>query len=203
MSLVKAIRNIKRRQDLIITPRLELWLEIDGGSMGFGDDQTYDEVVRLFRASQRNAQRSQRFGASSRGSCHRKQVYGYLGMRQAQWIDAHLQNIFNDGTWRHVRWQMMGLAAGVFTHVEFQYSLPDWRLGLSMDAINYNEEWVFELKGTGSNINAMAKPEHIPPHHLLQIHTYLFATGWDRAVYVAEAKQSNHWSEIVVPRGGR
>lgn len=197
--LVKTIKNIKKRSDLIITPKLEVWLQ-GGNGLGVDNEEDLKLAASLLMASKANDKRDGRFGASSRGMCKRRQVFAFLGMPGGMLIEPQLQNIFNDGTFRHIRWQLMLKKAGIVTDVEVPFQVPEWRLGLSMDAVNEDDEWVFELKGTSANISGLVEPQNISEAHLLQIHTYLFATGWDRAVYLAESKMSQQWAEVVVPR---
>jgi hypothetical protein len=197
VTLTKVIRNIKRNNSLLITNKVEAWLAKEGDNLGITDTDDLDRLVRLAVGVADNSDRSKRFGASSRGTCERRQVLAYLGLPVARLRDPSLQNIFNDGTFRHIRWQLMGMAAGVFTDVEVKMKLDDWRLGISMDAINEDELWVFELKG--ARYLPMSEAD-ISEAHMLQMHTYLFATGWDRAVYLVEDKATQQWKEIVVRR---
>lgn len=199
--LVKTIKNIKRREETVITHKLEQWLSSPAGErLGLENDDDYKLLTNLLGQSSVNAVRSGRFGASSRGMCHRRQIFAFLGLPVLVIRDPTLQNIFNDGTFRHVRWQLMLMKAGLVTDVEVPLKLPEWRLGISMDAVNDDEEWVFELKGTSLSITTLTRPENISEAHLLQIHTYLFATGWDMAIYLAEAKAGQYWKEVVVHR---
>jgi len=91
-----------------------------------------------------------------------------------------------------LRWQMMGLDAGIFTHVEVPYAKPEYRLTVSVDAVNEDEGWLFELKGSRTMFGEPPMP------HLLQIHTYFLATGMKRAVYVVEHKATQEWREWVI-----
>jgi hypothetical protein len=134
--------------------------------------------------------------------CHRRQVYAFLGLPGGKFIEPQLQNIFNDGTFRHIRWQLMGMKAGIFTDVEVPFKAPEWRLSTSLDGENDTHPWLFELKGwgMGKSIASLKNPENIPLPHMLQMHTMMFATGWDMAIYVAENKGSNNWAEVIVHR---
>lgn len=194
MSLGRLLKHIKAGDALIITPRLDRWL------MEHPEGVTPDpEALNgLLRRAGSNNDRANRFGASSRGTCLRAQVFSYIGWRQNRGADPVLQNIFNDGTWRHLRWQLMGLQAGLFTDIEVPYSLPQWNLKVSLDGENRNEGWGFELKGT-SNMSGLVT-NGISQGHLLQVHTCMLASELDTFVYVAEDKRSQEWREIVVRR---
>lgn len=209
-SLGAILKRIQSSEALIVTPTIDRWL-VDHPE-GITVPQEMMPLVEMLLSSP-NADRSARFGASGRGTCTRQQVFSYLGMPGLRRYDSQLQNIFNDGTWRHIRWQIMGLLAGIFVNdhwnvpeglygspdqapVEVVHRMPQYQLKVSCDGENTEEGWGFELKGHGWYGGVVKNG--IPPKHLLQVHTYFIATGFDRFVYVAEDKRSNDWKEIVV-----
>lgn len=201
MKVVK--QRIERRlSKLIITPQLEDWLESDGEGMGVETEEDLALARKLLLASKNNNKRSGRFGASSRGRCERQQIYAFLGMPKVRGNGFQLQNIFNDGTFRHIRWQLMLQKAGITTDVEVPFKAPEWRLSTSLDGEHDRYPWMFELKGMGQGKypNRIKNPEDIPHEHMLQMHTCMFAIGWDTAIYIAESKALNMWAEVVVPR---
>jgi hypothetical protein len=110
--------------------------------------------------------------------------------------DPVLSNIFLDGTWRHIRWQMMGMTAGWFTAIEVKTTVPELRLGVSADAMNTDERWGFELKGTSQLASVIRNG--VPEKHLLQVHTMMLAFGMDRWVYMAEDKSRQEIHEVVI-----
>ena len=193
MSLVRTVRNIRKHESGIITPRMERFFETHD-ELEVRTPEEEELLLRLMRPSP-NSERSGRFGASSRGLCRRRQVFAYLGMPVARIMDPELKNIFWDGKLRHIKWQLMGMQAGVFTHVEWGLSIPEWRSSISLDGLNMDEGWLFELKGMSNFVSTMTELSH---KHLLQIHTYFFFTGWDVCVYVVEDKRIQDWREIVV-----
>jgi hypothetical protein len=199
-SLEVIIRRIKQSADLLVTPRLDRWLldHPEGIVIKSTADKTL--LARLVGDSS-NAQRTARFGASNRGTCLRQQVFRFLGMPGLISGDSALQNLFNDGTWRHIRHQMMGMMGGWFTDVEVKAELPQYNLGTSLDGENSSEGWGFELKGT-SNFGRIVEYD-IPHGHLLQMHTAMLARGHERMVYLAEDKRSQAWKEIIINRDER
>jgi hypothetical protein len=196
MTVSKLIRNIKAADKLILTPRLDDWLMKHPEGIIMQPEQT--EMMMKLLSDDSNSQRSARFGASSRGTCERAQVFSFIGMPQRRRVDPQLQNIFNDGTWRHLRWQTMLMVAGLATDVEVVYKKPQWNLKVSVDAENKDEEWFLELKGHG-NIGKVIH-EGIPERHLLQMHTCFIASDYEKAIYIAEDKRSQDWKEVVVHR---
>ena len=193
MSLLKAVRAKKEGQQsgLLVTPRMVEWLTENGR---IPPTEEMAEVATSILTDGSNDIRHSRFGASSRGTCLRAQLFAYLGMPGQRPLDYLLNNIFADGSMRHLRWQLMGLSAGVFTHVEVGAKKPELNLGVSIDAVNTDEKWLFELKG------AHMIPKEPPFNHILQIHTYFVATGYDTASYLVEDKRTNEWKEWVIKK---
>lgn len=192
--LTRVLKSIKRGESLIITPRIDQWLVQHPEGLLLDEDGL--AVLERLVTRTASGERSGRFGASSLGTkCPRQQVYSYLGMPTTGMRDPFTQNLFNDGTWRHIRWQLMGLQAGVFTHVEWPVAVPQLRLKTSLDALNVDEGWFFELKGDRNWTRSM---DGIPDGHNMQIHACFLATGWDVCVYVMEDKTTQQWKEIIV-----
>lgn len=207
MSLQRVIRSRLEGPKIrkIISGPLEDWLMTDGWNMGIVNDEDMALAVRLLEASKRNNIRHGRFGASSRGRCPRAQIYAFLGLPAGRIIDPKLQGIFNDGTFRHIRWQLALMKAGIATDVEVPFAVPSWRVSTSLDAENDQYPWMFELKGWGGgkSIATLKNAENIPHEHILQMNTCMWAVGWDTAIYVAESKGTNDWAEVVVKRDER
>lgn len=199
MTLLSAVKNIKKSEGLLITPKVITFLEHHPDGVVW-DDDAYETWRELTQKAMGNEDRSGRFGASSRGMCKRRQIFGFLGMPGGKLLPPDTQNLFNDGKWRHLRWQMMCLQAGAITHAEHPYSYPQLRVSGSMDGLNSYESFGFELKGDRNAARVMGG---IPEAHDLQIHTMLLATGWDRFVYIIEDKSTQNWREIIVRRDKR
>lgn len=203
MSLGKRIKAIKRSEanPHLVTPKIEDFL------MRHPDGVIWDdEAHEIFRGLVKktfgsNSQRQGRFGASGRGKCHRAQIWKFIGMPERVIIDPQTLNLFNDGKWRHMRWQMMLLQAGVATHVEHPLPrLDKYRLTSSTDALNADDKWLFELKGDRRLTRLLDKEGGVDENHNLQIQTMLLMTGWDTCVYLVEDKSTQEWREIVIHR---
>lgn len=198
-NVIRAVKNIKAREqrELILTPRVDDYLSSHPNGIALSEPVA--ERIKQLMVSTDNHSREARFGASSRGTCERKQVFTYLGLPQTgSLMPPSLINLFNDGTWRHMRWQGMGLEAGWFTEVEVQTTVPEYRLGVSADAMNDEECWGFELKGT-SALGSVIR-DGIPPKHNLQMHTMMLAFDFDTWIYMAECKFTQSFYEVVVHR---
>lgn len=194
-TLTRIVRNILKGEQQIITPRIDQHLLQNPQGITW-DEEAFRVLSTITGQDRANNDRTARFGASGRGTCPRRQVFGFLGMPVHQVLSPVTVNLFADGKFRHIKWQIMGMQAGVFTHVEYPAVLKKYNLKVSMDALNADESWFFELKGD-RNIGRLLGTS-IPEGHLLQIHTCMLVTGWDKAVYVMEDKGTQEWREFVV-----
>lgn len=207
MNLGKVLKHLKPKGDQLVTARLHEFLLRNPEGLVMRDGKVAPETKRLIedimdRAFGGNSDRSGRFGASSRGTCHRRQMWTFLGMPSRVLLDPDTVNLFNDGKFRHLRWQVMLVQSGAATHAE--YRLPKsskYRLSSSADALNAEEQFLIEFKGDRNLGRLMsADPDAVVSKHLLQIHTMFLMTGWERCVYLMEDKATNDWREVVVYR---
>jgi hypothetical protein len=189
--LKAAVKGETDGEPKILTPRIIERNTREAGASGFSKETA--GVIANLIADDSNSTRHSRFGASSRGDCLRRQLFGYLGHRQI--IGPDLSAIFGDGHWRHLRWQAMGYEEGWFEEMEVEATMPEYFLKVSLDAVNWTEGWGFELKGT-SNLAAVKK-DGIPEKHKAQMTTMMLATGLRRFVYLAECKRTQAFHEIV------
>ena len=165
VSLNKIIRAVKN-SDLIITPKLQLFLMRN-------PNLVLDDSVTKIIAEQIGSKprvRSGSFSSSAAGMCERRQVFNYIGIDSGTVNNPQLQQIFYDGTWRHLRWQatLLGLEFG------------------------------FELKGTNSFVYRKAVEVGLKEEHLNQIHRYFLVGGFDLFVVIYENKDNQEWTEWVV-----
>lgn len=197
MSLSRRLKTIKKAETQRVTPIIDKFL-MDNPEGVIWDDEGFVLFRQIVQRAQGNdaLSRAGRFGASSRGMCHRRQMFSFLGMPQLRIMDPETQNLFNDGKWRHLRWQMMLVQSGAATHAEWPAVFPKYRMKCSMDAVNTNEQFLFELKG--DRYIARILGEGIPEAHLKQMHTMMLATGWNDFVYIMEDKGTQQWREFAV-----
>lgn len=127
-------------------------------------------------------------------------MFSYLGMPGLRVIDADKMNLFSDGKWRHIRWQMMGVQSGALTHAEYPITFSKYRLRSSADGLNARDEFLFELKGDRNLSRLMDQDGAIVHEHNLQIQCMLLMTGWDRCAYVMEDKSTQNFREVVIRR---
>lgn len=207
MSLGKLLKDTIHLQtsDLLVTPKITKFLQDNPGGLTLNRARTSlsADSKRLVsyimdKGFAGNEDRSGRFGASSRGTCLRAQVWTYLGMPSRKVQDVELSNLFNDGKYRHLRWQVMGMQSGALTDVELGISDPSFRVTTSLDGVNDKEGFLFELKGDRRPTRMMDKVGAVDEKHRLQIHTMFLVSGYNRASYIVEDKLSQVWREVVV-----
>lgn len=202
-SLTKTLRAAKMGSQYIITPRLNMWL-MQNPNFDV-DDSVADLIAELLKKKQRD--RSGSFSSSAAGSCQRRQIYQYLGISSGGTNGPQLQQIFNDGTWRHLRWQATLLQAGILESVEDMLDWPAMRSKGSMDGRGIvpddhphapwrGLEFGFELKGM--NTYAFQPARDVKEAHHLQIDRYFLSGGFDLFVVVYEDKNTQEWKEWVV-----
>lgn len=203
---MKKIREQQNDDSLIITPYVNEWLLNEGDT--HYSQWVLDKLNKQLSTPPRD--RSGSFSSSAAGYCERRQVLGYLGVEENVKTMPQLQLLFNDGKWRHLRWQAMLLEGGILTDIEVGAKWPEMRSVGSMDGFGntgdmpLKEEWKnrdfgFELKGMHPNVFAQTKKaEHIPPKHNEQVQRYMLQTGLELFVYVAEDKATQEWVEYVI-----
>ena len=212
MSLGRLLKDTMHLEtsELLVTPKVTQFLRTN--SEGILMNKAGTAVSReskalvaeiMDKAFAGNSDRSGRFGASGRGSCHRAQLWTFLGMPTGRIQDPELTNLFNDGKFRHLRWQIMMLQSGAVTDVEVGVAFKKYRMSSSIDAVNDDDGFIVELKGDRNPSRMMQKPGAVDEKHNLQIHSYFMLTGYDRCSYIVEDKQSQVWREVIVHRDAK
>lgn len=203
LSIAKLVRDAQN-VDTIVTRPINEWL------LKHGDDAHSEAVVRYI-ATQIGTQpriRSGSYSGAAAGMCLRRQELAYAGVGGGV-IDPQLRNIFNDGKWRHLRWQAMLFDAGIITDGEYLVQWPDMFSRGSLDGRGEvpmdhprkdwrGKEFGFELKGVSTfQFGEMAKggPK---PEHARQIHHYFVLGGFDLFSYVIEDKTTQSFKEFVI-----
>lgn len=202
MNLGNLVRALKRT-DLILTPAVERYL------VQHGDDPYPDWVLdKLFdtlRTPPRD--RSGSFSGSAAGQCMRAQELAFAGVPQEP-TDAQLQNIYNDGKWRHLRWQGMLLTLGLIEDIEYLVRWPQYLSRGSLDGrgvvgTHQNQHWTglefgFELKGVSTFQFGRLVKEGPMEKHLKQVDHYFALGCFDLFVIVYEDKTTQAWKEWVI-----
>lgn len=194
MSLRTVVRMA--RLNTRITPKLQAWLVNHPDGVKITSQETMDKISSILMAQSKP--RSGAFHPSQFYTCPRAQMYAYYGVETVREFNPQLQNIFNDGHFRHLRWQITLLEAGLLTDIEVPVHDPIRRVEGSMDGVNANENWMFELKGT-SQFKQIQQRGALPAH-IKQVNAYLFVSGIPEAVILYEDKATQNWQEITIQR---
>lgn len=194
MSLAKHIKIAKRNSR--ITPKLHAYLNSNDG-IRVSDAELQEKVLEILAPPSHG--RDGHFHPSQLYQCQRSQIFGFYNVQGDKSYNPTLQNLFNDGHFRHLRWQIMLMNAKVLTDIEMPVEIPEYRLKGSVDGFNSQDNWVFELKGT-SQFNQINNRGMALPAHIKQVHAYMMATGAESALIVYECKSTQQWIEIEVKR---
>ena len=189
--------------DEIVSARYRSWM------MKHSDDALPDDVADIIRnlLTTQPRRRVGTFSGSSANACLRMQELGFLGATGPV-AGSQLQEIFNDGKWRHLRWQAILLAAGILDVVEMSLPWQRMRSAGSVDGVGVvpddhpNQSWRgkefgFELKGTHPIVFQKLKDTKPKPEHIRQVHRYFLSGGFDLFVVLYENKGTQEISEWV------
>ena len=203
LSITELVRATKR-VDTIVTRPVTDWL------IKHGND-AHSPVTAAWVADQLSTPpriRSGSFSGAAAGMCLRRQELAYYGAPGGA-IDTQLQNIFNDGKWRHLRWQAMLFDAGVITDAEYLVTWDEYLSRGSLDARGevpvdhqrrdwQGKEFGFELKGVSSFQYGRLSKEGPMLKHLQQIAHYFVLSNLDLFSVVYEDKTTQAWTEWVI-----
>ncbi|AKL88374.1 hypothetical protein BH789_gp093 [Gordonia phage GMA6] len=203
ISIAKLVKEAKK-VDTIVTRPITDWL------LTHGDDAFSPEVV-TYIADQLQTQprvRTGSFSGAAAGMCLRRQELAFAGV-PGEPIDPQLRNIFNDGKWRHLRWQAMLLETGIITDPEYLVQWPKFLSRGSLDARGEvpmdhhkptwrGKEFGFELKGVSTFQYGELKKNGPMDKHMRQIHHYFVLGNFDLFSIVYEDKTTQDWIEWVV-----
>lgn len=196
---------------LIVLPRYLRWIKQNGNKPLIPNDGRQGIGASILsQMIEQPRERSGSFSASSAGRCERAQMFGYLGA-EAPGPDPQLAAIFEDGKWRHLRWQATLLQAGVLIDIEVPLMWKAKKQRGTMDGLgvvpdNHKvREWQglefgFELKGVNAFQFDKFKAEGPKEEHLDQVAKYFLMSGLDLFSIVYENKSTQEPFEWVVSR---
>jgi len=206
-TLKETLRSVKPDTNQIITPRLVEWY------FTHAEDQipvwVWERVTRAACATPYSS--SGRFGGSAASTCHRRQIFNYLGVRQASLPDTRLSAIFNDGKWRHLRWQTILLMAYIIDEIEREVSYDKMHVSGSMDGagtvpdnhpnpLYRGKKFGFELKGANPYVYDTLKNTGWKKYENQIARYFLADPSLELYVLVVENKATQLWKEWVVSR---
>lgn len=133
------------------------------------------------------------FSPSSLCGCRRAAYFDYMLVPGKEERDPRTQATFDDGKYRHLRWQKDFEQAGILIAKEKFVQIPEWQVRGSLDAIVQIQAkpWVVELKGINQNgFERINRAKQGAIDHRIQLHIYMKAAKVPRGILVYENKNN-------------
>jgi hypothetical protein len=193
--LTKLIASIK--SELPVTPRHEAWLADNPNA-------TYTDEAKSFLAEEvgkPQRDRSAAFSASGATICPRRRLFSYLGVPEGTKFNTRTIQIFHNGTFMHLRWQLAGISAGWLATPEAFATHEGLRVKGSLDGILDTGEGL-ELKSINSNgFNWVMSAQAPKLAHQGQIGTYfVMLPEIDAFSVIYENKDTQDYKEFLIKR---
>ena len=145
---------------------------------------------------------SEVFSPSNATRCMRSQVITKLLNKDISRNDPHLLNIFEDGYWRHIKWQMIFWRMGIVESMEQFVSSGKYDYGGSTDLIlkiPKKGRVVVDIKGANASAwNEINSTGIAMKAHIVQVNIYMMLNGIDTGVLWYENKNTNEVCEVLV-----
>jgi hypothetical protein len=142
--------------------------------------------------------RTKSWAASGAGKCLRQRQFSFLGLKGKS-PDEHSLNIFLNGTWVHMRHQVVGTVAGYLQAVEEPLVNTELNLRGTMDAVDSTGIPV-EYKSINQHGYATVRAFGPKADHNEQLHSYMLAGGFEAGRVVYENKNTNDILEFFVKK---
>lgn len=182
------------QRGLLVSPRQEQYLKRTQGNVTLSP-KALAFVQHELTAGDRD--RRFTFSASGRGGCLRQQVFSYLNVPGEKTWTSDQSSTFIHGSWTHLKWQAMGLDAGWLAKVEVPCRIDAYSVTGTIDGIlDTGEGW--ELKSINSRGFRNVTEYGPQQKHLLQVHSYMLATGIKVWSLIYECKDDQEWREWVI-----
>jgi len=134
------------------------------------------------------------WSASGANRCLRERQFTYLGMPQRV-PDSKSQNIFSNGDFVHLRYQMVGLIQGWLVDVETPV-FAEGKVRGTVDGISDQDE-IVEIKSINANGFSNVSTFGPKDDHKYQTTAYMMASGRSRTRFIYENKNTNENLEFV------
>jgi hypothetical protein len=146
-----------------------------------------------------------RISPSSVGGCQRQSVLKFVGMEGRRAVDHDLWTLFDDGDWRHHRWQftfydmeaVLGRDRFRVLGIEKRITIPELYVTGNIDArvgVRVNERWrkyTVDFKGINRRgFDWVRATDEGKDENQTQLSVYLEATGDSRGLLLYECKDT-------------
>lgn len=200
--LGRLVRNLKARGPDPLRPMIDAYLLERGRS----EDRLSDYVIDM-RPRRRPAGR---LTPSGLGGCSRKAVFTFLGTRPRKAVDLDLELIFEDGNWRHHKWQalfhdmeiVLGKDRFEVVSIEDKGVDPElYLMGYSDAIIRINGVlYVVDFKGINDRgYTYVFSDDEAKPAHVIQVTGYEHLFKVDKGILLYDNKNNQRTRSIAVP----
>lgn len=206
LDLGKLVRSV-RGADLIVSPQYNRYLLRNPECFPVRPDIA-QRIYDLITTPPRNRSRS--FSSSSAGTCHRRQVFDFLGVTTGKdvAVEPQLARIFANGTWSHMRTQVALLQAGILDNIEVSLTWPKKRARGSVDGVGTvpgdhpklqwrDKEFLLEFK-TANPFGYRNTVNEGPGKYRKQAARYALMGGYELIVIIVEDKANQELTEWVL-----
>lgn len=177
--LLDGLKKEKKRKTILVGRIIE-WLKTDGYKLDKFSKADWDflqQLILVGTTRNRNV-----FSPSGATNCARRQVIDkHSNLVSLDYIDPHLQLVFDDGRWRHLRLQMMLWKMGIVKSAEEFRTLGELEYGGSTDVVvelvvrGQKTLVIVDFKGShASQWNQIATTGKALPKHVLQVAIYCY-----------------------------
>jgi hypothetical protein len=200
--LSRLVKNLKRRDSDPLTPLIDEYLLKRSGAARRLERYEIPLVER--------ARPGGRLSPSSLCGCERQAALRFLGVRGRRRLDPDTQLIFDDGNWRHHRWQSMfldmeqvlGIERFQVLSIEEQVRIPGVYISGSLDitVLIDGDTWVIDFKGINdygfTRVTSMDEPIE---EHVQQLTAYMRAKMCRRGMLIYDNKNNQQYRIYTVP----
>lgn len=156
-----------------------------------------------------------RFSPSDLGGCERAAAFRFLGVEARRRLDPDLELIFDDGNWRHLKWQaifhdmekVLGRSRFRVIHTEARVIFEDLYLDGSLDNVLYmkpvpdqpGNRWVLDIKGIrDAGFQQIVKRDEPIAKHVKQVVAYGRSIEVPRSLLWYENKDNQQTKAFVI-----
>jgi hypothetical protein len=205
--LKNLVQNMKRRGSDPLRPLLDAYLlERDASETRYELD--YHDLRERLRPGGR-------ISPSDLCGCERAAVFKFIGVKGKRRISPDLQLIFDDGNWRHLKWQttfhdmeaVLGRERFRVISTEAKVQFSDLYISGSLDNVlwlkphpsNPGRKWVVDIKGINkAGFEFILRNDEPIEKHVKQLVTYEKAAEVPRGLLWYECKDNQSTKAFIV-----
>ena len=202
--IIDFLKRSKKNKGKLLT-MVEEWLVENSNEINKYTTEDYDLLQHLILEGAKRDPSV--FSPSGATACRRAQVINKSFNLTRQETDPKLMRIFDDGFWRHIRWQILFNKMGILQSAETFVKLGTYDYGGSTDVVlnipyeDGDRLTILDIKGANASrwneINRSNKPMF--PHYV-QVQIYMYINKIDHGILWYENKNTNEVCEIILTK---